>query len=661
MQVKRHSTVMLLTLGVLANALCAMAGDATPSRRNIIIFVADGLRYGSVNATDAPTLLSIRERGINFQNSHSLFPTFTTPNASAIATGHYLGDSGHMGNTFYFGYPVFNTGNFAKTSGTITPFVEDDQILADLDEHYGGNYLNEESLLGFARQNGYSTAAIGKMGPVAVQDVAQISAEKQRFPVPRTVIIDDRTGSASGVPMAADIISALTAAGLSTVATARDQPAGTNVMPGTLKANIGQQQYFVDATTKAILPTFQKRRQPFLLLYWSRDPDGSQHSHGDSLNVLTPGINGPTSRAGIKNADNNLAQILAYINSDPQLAANTDIFITSDHGFATVSKHEIDNTGKRFSSSYSARFIYRDAKGGQEVNTGFLPAGYVAIDLAHALSLPLFDPDGQLTNSNGEAVYEAVDPTIPQQTANVRQYPALGNGLIGGSGKVLDGTDAKVIIATNGGTDLIYVPDHNFERVRQIVRFLSRQDYIGSIFVDDSYGRIPGALPLSAVNLIGTGKLPRPAIVISFKTFYLTPGDLQTAVLVADTRYQEGQGMHGSLGRDNTFNNMAAIGPDFKSNFVDRTPVSNADIAPTIAKIIGLELPANGKLRGRVLTEALKQGPDSTAFQHKKMISGESDSHKSTVLLYQQVEDRLYFDEACFVDGRQAARSNPCR
>jgi hypothetical protein len=27
--------------------------------------------------------------------------------------------------------------------------------------------------------------------------------------------------------------------------------------------------------------------------------------------------------------------------------------------------------------------------------------------------------------------------------------------------------------------------------------------------------------------------------------------------------------MHGSLGRDNTFNNMAAIGPDFKRGFVD--------------------------------------------------------------------------------------------
>ena len=37
--------------------------------------------------------------------------------------------------------------------------------------------------------------------------------------------------------------------------------------------------------------------------------------------------------------------------------------------------------------------------------------------------------------------------------------------------------------------------------------------------------------------------------------------------------------MHGAIGRDNTFNNMAAMGPDFKKHAVVRTPVSNADIA----------------------------------------------------------------------------------
>ncbi|MBA3921075.1 MAG: alkaline phosphatase family protein, partial [Nostocaceae cyanobacterium] len=119
--------------------------------RNVLIFVADGLRPSSVNPTDAPTLSSLRESGVNFTNSHSLFPTFTTPNASAIATGHYLGDTGDFSNTIYTGYPVFN--------GTNTPFIENDPVLGDIDNHFGGNYLNEETLLAYARQNGYHTAA----------------------------------------------------------------------------------------------------------------------------------------------------------------------------------------------------------------------------------------------------------------------------------------------------------------------------------------------------------------------------------------------------------------------------------------------------------------------------------------------------------------------
>jgi hypothetical protein len=42
---------------------------------------------------ETPNLYEIRQQGVSFINSHSLFPTFTTTNASAIATGHYLGDT----------------------------------------------------------------------------------------------------------------------------------------------------------------------------------------------------------------------------------------------------------------------------------------------------------------------------------------------------------------------------------------------------------------------------------------------------------------------------------------------------------------------------------------------------------------------------------------
>jgi predicted AlkP superfamily pyrophosphatase or phosphodiesterase len=84
--------------------LVAQCGFAVPlayarSPRNVVIFVADGFRYSSVTPDVAPTLWKVRHEGVDFTNSHGLFPTVTTANASAIATGHYLSDTGDHGNT----------------------------------------------------------------------------------------------------------------------------------------------------------------------------------------------------------------------------------------------------------------------------------------------------------------------------------------------------------------------------------------------------------------------------------------------------------------------------------------------------------------------------------------------------------------------------------
>src|ERR1700753_37279 len=72
-------------------------------RHNVILFVADGLRRGSVTAEDMPTFVKVRTLGVDFKTSHSVFPTFTTANASVIATGHGLGDTGDYSNTIYPG------------------------------------------------------------------------------------------------------------------------------------------------------------------------------------------------------------------------------------------------------------------------------------------------------------------------------------------------------------------------------------------------------------------------------------------------------------------------------------------------------------------------------------------------------------------------------
>ena len=120
---------------------------------SVLLFVADGLRPGMVNDQTAPTMAALMARGVRFTNTHSIFPTFTTANASGMATGHLLGDTGDFSNTIYTAFPVSNAADSS------TPSLESDPVLGDVDAHFSGDYLNEETILKGARMAGFSTAS----------------------------------------------------------------------------------------------------------------------------------------------------------------------------------------------------------------------------------------------------------------------------------------------------------------------------------------------------------------------------------------------------------------------------------------------------------------------------------------------------------------------
>src|ERR1700704_2427517 len=320
--------IILLSAGLIALAAgSASAQNATP--RNLILFVPDGLRGRIVTPQTAPAMAEVRDKGVNFKNSHSLFPTFTMANGSAMASGHYLGDTGTFSNTIYTGYTSVPAGD------TVVPFIENDAVLGDIDDHFHGDYLNEETILKMARAQGFSTAAIGKVGPTLLFD----HTDRADRPGLHSIVIDDSTGNKNGVPLSEEMTAALTRAGLPLAAPSRGDngKAGDAKTPGTVVPNTAQQAYFADIASKIVLPLFKERAKPFVLVFWSRDPDGSQHNTGDSLNTITPGINGPTSLAGIKNADNNLAQLRKALD-DLGLSATPNVMIAADHGFSTISK-----------------------------------------------------------------------------------------------------------------------------------------------------------------------------------------------------------------------------------------------------------------------------------------------------------------------------------
>jgi hypothetical protein len=591
---------MLSAFLMLMSAGAASAQNRTP--HNIILFVPDGLRGRIVTPDTAPSMADVRDHGVNFKNSHSLFPTFTTANASAMATGHYLGDTGDFSNTIYTGYPV------GPMDGTVTPFLEIDPVILDADTHFGGDYLNEETVLKMARTKGFSTAALGKVGPTLIFD----HTDKTGADGLHSIVIDDATGSKNGVPLSEETKAALTKAGLPLATPSRGDngKAGDARTPGTVMPNTVQQAYFADVATKVVLPMFKARNKPFVMVFWSRDPDGSQHNNGDSLNTVIPGINGPTSLGGIKNADNNLAQLRKTLD-DLGLAASTNIIIASDHGFSTISKES--------KTSPAARISYDDTP------KDFLPMGFLAIDLARALDLPLFDPN----DKNARVAVTA--------------HPKAGNGLLG-----QDPAKPDLVVATNGGSDLIYLPRGDRKLAERTIKALLEQDYVSGLFVDDKLGRFPGTLPMSQVGLKGKAVTPTPSIVVNFRS-YVEGCDEPTncSVEVADTVLRQGQGMHGSFGRGDTLNFMAAIGPDFKTGYTDPLPVSNADVGMTIAQLLGLRRAHAGGLTGRVMSEALPNGIVPKSFD-ATIVSKPAANGLRTVVKFQRVLSQRYFDVAGF-------------
>jgi hypothetical protein len=589
--------VLQPVFGILGTTAFAQTPASQP--HNVVLFVADGLRSRMVDDTTAPTMAAIARDGVSLRNSHSLFPTFTTANASGMATGHALGDTGDFSNTIYAGFPVPGANNSS------TPFLENDVVLGDVDEHFAGNYLDEATILKLARDKGYSTASIGKIGPVLIFDPTERSGEQ-------TIIVDDATGTPKGIPLSADLTQRLQAANLPVAAPGRGANGnpGNMTTPGTTVANVVQQDYFAAVASKAVLPLFKDRNKPFVLVFWSRDPDGSQHNQGDSLNTLVPGINGPTSLAAIHNADDDLARIRQAL-SDLGLLDTTDIITTADHGFSTIGKES------QTSSAVKEKFA--------DTPEGHLPLGFVALDLAHTLEMPLIDPDdGYKTIADGA-------------------HTKFGNGLIGG-----DKDKPKVVVAANGGSDLVYIPDGDKALAKRVIDALMAQDYVSGLFVDSKLGKFPGTLSLDDIALEGSAITPHPAIAVNFRSFDTVCGEpVRCTVEIADTVLQQGQGMHGSFSRGDTWNFMAMQGPDFKSKFVDPAPASNADLGRTIAQLMQLDVHDKGVLVGRVLSEALPNGtvPPVTS---KVVTSEPAANGLVTVLDMQTVGTTRYFDAAGF-------------
>ena len=219
--------------------------------------------------------------------------------------------------------------------------------------------------------------------------------------------------------------------------------------------------------------------------------------------------------------------------------------------------------------------------------------GFLAIDLAKALDLPLFDPN----NKNARVADNA--------------HPKAGNGVLGKDPVKARRRDRH---QWRIGPDL-YSRTRSASSRTAPIKALLEQDYVSGIFVDDELGRFPGTLPMSQLGLKGKAVTPHP---VDRGQFPLLVVGMRGAdqLLGPDRRHRAAAGPgHARQLQPRRYAELhGGDRPDFKSGYVDALPVSNADVGATAAKIMGLTQKPNGGLIGRVMSEAMPNGATPKAY-----------------------------------------------
>lgn len=636
------------SLGLLLSG-CGSTSSSTqaalqPTRT--IVMVWDGLRPDSVNATDTPNLYALRQAGANFSDNHSTYPTFTMMNSSSFATGSFPKTSGFYGNTFWT--PPQGTSNTIPVGTSATGasqdyqdpvFTEDYQVLTTLNTYYSGQLLLVKNLFATVQAAGYVTATIGKSGAAYLQDINQGGYFLDENTVqPRSLVTElqaanialplNTTYNYSGtnaVTLSATNGNPTNRAGYITFNTTAYDPNGAIAIASRDPSDTTQgapedaaNQYMLSVFTQYILP----KKNPMLSLIWFRTPDNVEHGYGPgSANM----------KAGLHSQDKRLGELIAALRAQG-LDSTTNIIVVSDHAHSSVSGPL---------SLYPLRNIVASTTlpngglvNGSTSGTNTASIGTVATTGGYSFSGDVRSAD--LLTYRGFNAYDgtkcATDSMYGLSATGVPTVPVMldtSGALCGKAGtnyQAISATLANpvaafavpaaasfptngIVVAANGGSDYFYVPSHDATTIKNLVTYLQQREEYGAIFVDSRYGSIPGTLTMAQVNLEnGTRQNNgQPDVVVSFN--WDSTVSVQGMTGIEFESFSAGQhGMHGSFGTTDVHNTLIANGPSFINTTVSN-PSGNVDVAPTIAYLLGLSMPAAD---GRVLNEALVT-PKSTS------------------------------------------------
>ena len=255
------ATRVWISFVVCAVAAVTLTNARAASDRRIVVVVWDGMRPDFVTEQNTPTLWALAQRGVFFRNHHSVYPSATNVNGTAIATGVYPDHSGIIANHEF--RPAIDSRSAVDTA--------DGQTVRRGDNVTGNKYVAVPTIAQLVRQAGgrtviASSKTIGLLLDRQVDCRGELpSPGALRPPLPQ----GEGRVRASGVQQAKDCVTFF---------------AGDALPPdalGPLVAKIGpfpKRHLEQDGwTTRAVVDLLWKENLPECSIVWFGEPDLTQH------------------------------------------------------------------------------------------------------------------------------------------------------------------------------------------------------------------------------------------------------------------------------------------------------------------------------------------------------------------------------------------------
>lgn len=282
----------------------ASATEQFNQSRHVVVVVWDGMRPDFVSEQNTPTLWKLAREGIVFRNHHSVYPSATMVNGTALVTGMYPGKNGIIANHAY--RPDIDMHHSID--------VELSPAVTKGDEVSHGRYISAPTIAELVQRAGGRTVmtAAKTVGLLLDRNVEHAAGSPSA----------NKANETRAEPLQARVRSVTLFAGKSL------PPDISGLLTETLGPFPAEHLQQDTWTTKAVTNVLWKDGVPQLSILWLGQPDLTQHESA-------PGA--PAALAAIKSADENLAAVLAAL--DRQKARDTtDVFIVSDHGFSTIER-----------------------------------------------------------------------------------------------------------------------------------------------------------------------------------------------------------------------------------------------------------------------------------------------------------------------------------